>query len=643
MSRHDFSNLKTLAVLSCSVLCVLTGSIRAGRAGAPKTTRSQVVVTVDALGDAQISHELRLPIVRYASMKSTLNHPQQVLHAIAADSLWLETDHSAARFDDGRQAVRSESAYRGLARTIAADRWCIEIAPADNLQLIDISNNSAVFCRVEPSPAGVVSHYVRLELPEGSTDVSYDGHRQRLTYRHRPQLEEGTSVETDYRIDARQHLVSSLAKIYGDQDTRLWAARSAFTNTGNQTLRGFRIRFRVANYSSWSGWKRCEIVYPGQTVRDYFHPVFDIEKLASLTGTRHAMVETEFQYTTGEGERIEDSDSCRVQMLSRNEVVYSTRPDADNLTWFDQFDLAPRILTCFTNGTDPVMQQFAGRISAVAGGPASSLNSEHAVQFLMTMWGVLQHNGIAYQTPPSYTVNEHFGQHVKYGRDVLRNRAGTCIDLAILWASVAEAVGLESHICLVPGHAFPAVRLPNGNLIPFEATVIGEENFKEAVDLGFATLKKWREDGRLIVVDIQELKSSGARSLDLPRLSEDVLSKWGYEFKTTRAASQLTARLSQQLLCGATWAVDYTVDGVRIVGSQTFQPNGRYISALMFIYEDGEMEESSEYGTYVDHGGHFEFETNLGHYDQKYRVSGERMELLFEDMEAWIPYARKAN
>lgn len=40
-------------------------------------------------------------------------------------------------------------------------------------------------------------------------------------------------------------------------------------------------------------------------------------------------------------------------------------------------------------------------------------------------------HGISYQTPPSGETHCSFTQDVKFPRDVLRDKAGTCIDLAI--------------------------------------------------------------------------------------------------------------------------------------------------------------------------------------------------------------------
>ncbi|MAG56224.1 MAG: hypothetical protein CMJ83_08040 [Planctomycetes bacterium] len=75
-------------------------------------------------------------------------------------------------------------------------------------------------------------------------------------------------------------------------------------------------------------------------------------------------------------------------------------------------------------------------------------------------------NDFTYQHPPALTDNSvSFEparvQNVKFPRDVIRDRSGTCIDLAILYASMANAIGLEAYLCVVPGPCFPVIKMPH--------------------------------------------------------------------------------------------------------------------------------------------------------------------------------------
>ena len=83
-------------------------------------------------------------------------------------------------------------------------------------------------------------------------------------------------------------------------------------------------------------------------------------------------------------------------------------------------------------------------------------------------------------------------QRIRLPADVLKEKSGNCIELALLYASAAEALDLESAIVLVPGHAYVAVRTDNinANYYFIETTLIGFTDFSTAVDEG---LKNFEE------------------------------------------------------------------------------------------------------------------------------------------------------
>jgi hypothetical protein len=129
-------------------------------------------------------------------------------------------------------------------------------------------------------------------------------------------------------------------------------------------------------------------------------------------------------------------------------------------------------------------------------------------------------------------------QHVHFGRDVLRNRAGCCIDLSVFYASVCEAVGLEPVLILVPQHIFPAIRLPESKeLVAVEVTMVNSSRPGDGLDYlvsGYASatvvgqheLKTFRQ-GPHLEVDIVAQHKAGIQSLQLPPLPANVLASWG--------------------------------------------------------------------------------------------------------------------
>ena len=77
-------------------------------------------------------------------------------------------------------------------------------------------------------------------------------------------------------------------------------------------------------------------------------------------------------------------------------------------------------------------------------------------------------------------------QRMRLPSEVLEQHSGNCIELAVLYAAVAEALGMEAAIVLIPGHAYVAIRtdLENANYYFIESTLIGRATFSEAVNAG---------------------------------------------------------------------------------------------------------------------------------------------------------------
>ncbi len=94
-------------------------------------------------------------------------------------------------------------------------------------------------------------------------------------------------------------------------------------------------------------------------------------------------------------------------------------------------------------------------------------DKDKVVQQLKALYNVLHEQGIAYITSPaSY---ELVGQKLRLPHEVLTHKQGTCIDLALLFATCVEAMGLHPFLTLVEGHAFAGVFLEEDGSFPLLA------------------------------------------------------------------------------------------------------------------------------------------------------------------------------
>ena len=93
-------------------------------------------------------------------------------------------------------------------------------------------------------------------------------------------------------------------------------------------------------------------------------------------------------------------------------------------------------------------------------------------------------------TPITFASNS--SQRIRLPGEVLDTNSGNCIELTLLYASVAEALGMQAAIIVIPGHAYIAIREDNKNDYYYfiETTMIGAATFTDAVKTG---LSEWND------------------------------------------------------------------------------------------------------------------------------------------------------
>jgi hypothetical protein len=513
-----------LAVLVC------TSALVASRArGDESSIKIKRTVQLDAVGNADVHLQMTAPTNVYTTIKSKNPNISVLLRKLGAGRHWAVTEKIDGSFNDMQSTIDIHYTQRGLARVERGNTWSIPFEPGATADLVDIHDTTAIYEEASTSQLGLATMIIRVECPTGSKNLKNNADARIFSYEYEPKVAEKGAAEATFAVDNKEAVMSCLAKCYSNEKfSFLWAARSRFDNTGSATLSDYRVRFRIAGFSAWSPWRHTSKVYPGQLVVDAYYPVFDFDKLSGVTGNRPAMLETEYEYRRPNGDKVTESDSRRLDVLGYNQTIFSGLPLSDIMNFADRLEYMPAVLASFTTPSDSVIQELAGRISGRADGAAASYNNADAMKFLRSLYEFLSDNKVAYQSPPSYVNGAQFGQHVKYGRDVLRNHAGTCIDLAILWGSTCEAVGLRPVLVVIPGHCFPAVYLPEGQLVAIEATGVGKCNFDKALEIGNKELADARQ-GESIQADIMALRKAGVQGLDLP-VTTNSLSELGYRF-----------------------------------------------------------------------------------------------------------------
>jgi hypothetical protein len=122
-------------------------------------------------------------------------------------------------------------------------------------------------------------------------------------------------------------------------------------------------------------------------------------------------------------------------------------------------DATNEVLAAFVQPNHPVLRsvldqavstlQRDGQMVALSGYQVLS----HVQPMVRSIYNALVSQQITYSNPPS-SWDLLGGQRIRGAQTILDEKVGTCLDTAVLFASLLEAAGLNPVVALIPGHAF---------------------------------------------------------------------------------------------------------------------------------------------------------------------------------------------
>lgn len=240
-----------------------------------------------------------------------------------------------------------------------------------------------------------------------------------------------------------------------------------------------------------------------------------------------------------------------VDVLRGDENIF-TYQDQIELLAYDQWSglaVMPEIIAAFVTPNHPAVSAVVHDASLFLkkwkGDSAftgyQTQNPNNVKLQMAAIYAALAQQKIIYNNPPaSYEMS---GQRVRLPHSVLEQKLGTCLDLALLYASCLEAVGLHSLLVFLKGHAFCGCWLESETFadccvddisalekrIAADAEEILLVECTDFVDGGTADFDRALKHGKdhlndvstfNCVVDIQRSRGSGIRPIPLrPELS----------------------------------------------------------------------------------------------------------------------------
>jgi hypothetical protein len=492
-------------------------------------------LTVDAAGNGHLEADIKFNPPRiYDRIKRAYPNLYVLFRdLIANDRASSEIDRSKTKInaDDGTQTISFAASASGVAVN-RSGKWQIPLAQGESL--VTSEGNKVITSLVSATQNGMILNGTGVySLPAGAHDVNFDKENRRLSYA----LSSATGAkgksagqpEIDLAIRCRKSVMSAVYKLYADPEVangRYWVAKTVVRNTGTAPMRDVKIRYGLGEYASSFSSQPYTVIMPQGAVVDCYYPLFS-SKVAELKTRTPMELSVNVSYKDAAGNIHTEERTERLSMLGINQFEFSNLSEDEKTdSWFDKNNNGPLLAAYVTKMDDPV-KQLAGYISEAAGGVAAAGKPEDALKWMRAAYNMELLNNIVYQTPSS----EDFGQDIKYPRDVLRAKSGTCVDLAILYASLAESVGLHAFLMLVPGHCFSIVSV-GGQIIPVENTGLGgganRASFDQVVQYAQKELQQYMQQGLYYLIDIDAQQGPGhIPNPELPTLESNFLDTCG--------------------------------------------------------------------------------------------------------------------
>ncbi len=316
-------------------------------------------------------------------------------------------------------------------------------------------------------------------------------------------------------VFVRPEVVTGAYKIYGDNSMGFWLANTMITNTGSTPVTNFSISYKVDGYCDWTSDMVYPQIVPGEVVRDYCWPTFTASAMNDLTTKAPAELTVRYDYD-GLDKPIDKQE--KFFFLGKNDFIWTYIKD-ENVVGFQDLNDNYAMLAAFITKNDETVQAAA---KTIYGGLAPSDDQDTYLALTRT-FDTLRYYGMQYVYEPAVLEANTFGQYIQYPADSINRVAGTCIDLSVLYCALLESVSIRTAIFLVPGHAIPAVWLPESQTwMPIESTFMDlafvqshygnvdpQVTADECISIAEDYINQNIQNGTCIIMDVEQAWQNG--------------------------------------------------------------------------------------------------------------------------------------
>ncbi|MBK7862474.1 MAG: hypothetical protein IPJ65_28465 [Archangiaceae bacterium] len=184
-------------------------------------------------------------------------------------------------------------------------------------------------------------------------------------------------------------------------------------------------------------------------VTPHLAPGFDV---ASVTAARSAQLNLKVVAISDKGEQVVFQDSPSIELKPRDFLPTATFVDEERALTENQ----AMYMAAWVTPSSKAVESFLTEAKSRA--PRNTFSGEQSATIpqVKALFDTLKARGVSYVMNPEMLAGTGYGQRARLPGDVLTSTNAQCLEGAILYATLMEAIGLQPAIVLVPGHAFVA-------------------------------------------------------------------------------------------------------------------------------------------------------------------------------------------
>jgi hypothetical protein len=312
-------------------------------------------------------------------------------------------------------------------------------------------------------------------------------------------------VEAELQDDVALGIYHLIGKREGSRPL----ARLYVSNVGAD--RQFRAECQIDGVTSNQS-KTVTLLRGKEAVIDLIPPLSPSFDAASLRSARKAQLNLKLVAVGEKGEQTVLSQSHELELQPRDFLPTSAYVDEEKALGENLFIYMGAWVTPNAKAIDA----FLG--AAKQKSPRNTFAGEQAATLpqVKALYDTLKEKGVSYVMDPDILAGAAKGQRTRLPSEVLTSTNAQCLEGAILYATLMEAIGLRPGIVIVPGHAFVAwYPTPSdgddvkGQVLFLETTMTHDATFEDAVKVARAEFLEASARKKARVLFLPDLRKQG--------------------------------------------------------------------------------------------------------------------------------------